>query len=296
MSNYSELDETDLTALHRILLKEKGGLEQKALLSAAIDSETFCAFFRERVKSTAGDAPKLFPGPLTEQSFKDMPQDSEQTAYNIWADVTPRIACRITFWGEVTLLHVEYGLIRESSWLAMNGGTTETGEERIELALGKQDVKLMDDCVRTIFRRMSGLPMARGRRSVFINPTFGRAWWRERIVNRIVNREGIRDRAAILQTVRLSQQYWENLVRMLVSQGTVYGSAVVQDAFINSLARFIVEYDKSPLRSASTLNMAMRRFSNIAASREVGALDFDEVSELVDDLLLTVHEEGVTSP
>ena len=297
MADYAELDEAQLSGFHRKLLKEKGGADQKTFLDAAKDSEAFVEYFRENVPVGDGEPIQKFTGPLTEQSFKEMPANLEEIAYGLWSDVPPRIACRISFWGEVTLRHIEDGPIRESSWLAMNGGTAETGEERIDLALGESNDdrrnRLIDDCVRTVIRRMSGLPMARGRRSVFINPSFGRAWWRERIVNRITQREGTRDRSALLDTVRMNQQYWENLVIMMVSQGSVYGSSVVQDAFINSLAGIIQDEINTPIRNASTARQAMRRFSNIAASREVGALEFDEISEIVDELLLTIHNQAV---
>lgn len=132
---------------------------------------------------------------------------------------------------------------------------------------------------------MSGLPGARGNKSVFVNPSFGRAWWRERIVARILKRDGVEDRAALLDVVRTNQQYWENLVTMIVSRGSVFGSVDVQDAFVNSLAKHFKAKPKTPLRTASRLTKVLRRFSNIAASREIGVLEFEEIGELVDDLL-----------
>ena len=78
----------------------------------------------------------------------------------------------------------------------------------------------------------------------------------------------------LLEVLRQSQQYWENLVTMIVSRGSVFGSVDVQDALINSLARHFSEYPDTQLRSASTLNNFLRRFSNIAASRELGVLQF----------------------
>ena len=114
-----------------------------------------------------------------------------------------RIACRISFWAGVTLQHIRSDGIGEPYWLAANGGRTEGGDERIDRALVTQDAKGIDDCVRTVIRRMSGLPGARGNKSVFVNPSFGRAWWRERIVARILKRDGVEDRAALLDVVRV---------------------------------------------------------------------------------------------
>ena len=115
----------------------------------------------QEVSKTPGETVGLFPGPLTEQSFKDLTRDQEQAAYEIWSQVPPKIACRISFWAEVTLQHIRSDGIGEPYWLAANGGRTEGGDERIDRALVTQDAKGIDDCVRTVIRRMSGLPGAR---------------------------------------------------------------------------------------------------------------------------------------
>ena len=286
---HAELDETRLTKLHIDLLKTKGGTEQQEFLNAVKDCEEFVSYIESRVGSTDGETVSLFSAPLTEQSFKEVPQDSEREVFDLWKDIPPRIACRTPFWGKVTLEHIRSGIIGEPSWLAMNGGTSETGEERIDMALandGDNRQKRIDDCVRTVFRRMSGLPSVRGRRDVFVNPSFGRAWWRERMVTRVTNRPYSEGRDAILEVVRMNRQYWENLVTMIVSRGSVFGSTVVQDSFINTLAKRIKEDKNSTLRNASTLMKAMHRFSSVAASREVGVLDFDEIGHIVDAVLV----------
>ena len=62
----------------------------------------------------------------------------------------------------------------------------------------------------------------------------------------------------------------------------------VQDAFVNSLAKHLKVEPKTPLRAASRLTKVLRRFSNIASSREIGVLEFEEIGELVDNLLSRV--------
>ena len=285
MTNYAELNEGEYTRLHKNLLSEKGSDYQREFLNAVKDSVDFLSFMDKEASKTPGEIVGLFPGPLTEQSFKDLTRDQEQMAYEMWSHVPPRIACRISFWAEVTLQHVRSDAIGEPYWLAANGGRTEGGDERIDRALVTQDAKSIDDCVRTVIRRMSGLPGPRGNKSVFVNPSFGRAWWRERIVARILKRNGVEDRAALQDVVRTNQQYWENLVTMIVSRGSVFGSVDVQDAFVNSLAKHFNEKPETRLRAASRLTKVLRRFSNIAASREIGVLEFEEIGELVDDLL-----------
>ena len=189
----------------------------------------------------------------------------------------------------MTLEHIFAGRIAEASWLAANGGITESGEERIDHALsigGDQGIRSMDNCVRTALRRMSGLPEARGNRSVFVDAPFARAYWRERLVTQILESvDGSESRDSLLEVVRNSQAYWESLVTMIVSRSSVYGAVEVQSALVNSLAKLFESDPNTPLRSAEMLRSVLRRLSNIAAAREISVLEFDETSEIVDGLL-----------
>lgn len=294
MVGYSERDEEKYTLLRQKLLKEKGSEFQQDFLKAVKRSEDFLEFMDEEAGATEGDSVKQFTGPLTEQSFKEPTKDQEKSMYETWSAVPPRTACRVSFWAEVTLQHVKSGAIKEAYWLAGNAGRNETGEERIDRALSSKvdgPNSQIDDCVRTVIRRMSGLPSDRGNRSVFVNPSFGRAWWRERMVARILDRKGVEDRRALLDVVRSSQQYWENLVTMIVSRGSVLGSVDVQDAFVNGLAKHLKDMPSSPIRFANKLTVALRRLSNIAASRELGILEFEELGTIVDKLLSHVSNE-----
>ena len=298
-TGYQELDETDFHQLQTSLLKEKGGVRQREFLAALMENDEFVEFIDERVETKEGTQIPTFTGPLTESSFKEPTEDQEHGMYQLWRGTPPSVACRVSFWAGVTLEHVRSGKMTQATWLAANGGLTESGEERVDRALsmtGEDSAKAIDDCVRTVFRRMSGLPAARGNRSVFVNPTFGRAWWREKIVSRILGRsEQVEERPNLLDIVRRNQQYWENLVTMIVSRGSVFGSTEVQDALINCLARHTSQHPNTPLRNASTLNKALRRLSNVAASREMGAMTFSQIEEIVDDLLERVRQTVTSS-
>ena len=294
MTDYSEFIAEQFTRLHSRLLTTKGGEEQIEFLTAVKISKHFIDYIEAYVSSTDGVQLGLFPGPLTEASLRELTDDQEDAAYSSWKDVTPRMACRISFWGKVTLEHIKAAKIQDASWLAINGGSrNEHGEERIDKALaadGERRPIEIDNCVRTVFRRMSGLPRARGNRSVYVDSIFGRAWWRGRIVDRIVQRDGVESRDSILATVRLNQSYWEQLVTMIVSRGSVFGSVDVQDGVINGIAKRISEDSSSRLKVGSTLAMARRRISNLAAAQEMGVLTFAEIREIVDEILLQVEE------
>ena len=295
-SEYAEREEgayTAFTALRGPLLREKGGSFQHRFLNAAKNVDSFVEFMDDEVSTKAGKQVPILDYPLTEQSFKEMTADQEEAAFSSWCSVPPRVACRVSFWAEVTIRHMRAGVIQEAYWLAANGGRNESGEERIDRALqteGEAGAKLADDCVRTVLRRMSGLPAARGNRSVFVNPSFGRAWWRERLVQRIAARDDSESKWALSKVVRSSQQYWENLVMMIVSRGSVLGSVDVQDAFVNALAKHLRVRGDSPLWSASSLKSVLRRFSNIAASRELGVLQFTEIGDITETLLGRIAE------
>lgn len=289
-AGYRELDADQYVGMQKSLLKIKGSTSQREFLAALKDAAEFLDFIENKVQTNDGQTLPIFDGALTEASFKEPTQDQESQMYALWRDTPPRTACRVSFWASVTLEHIRDGKILEATWLAANGGQTETGAERIDRALSlakdEKGNKNVDDCVRTVFRRMSGLPEARGNRSVFVNPTFGRGWWRERIVASVLERNELaEDRPALLEVVRRSQQYWENLVTMIVSRGSVFGSADVQAALVNSLAKRFRQDPNTRLRAATTLNVALRRLSNLASSRELGVLEFNEINTLVDDLL-----------
>ena len=298
-ASYRELDEARYLQLQMSLLREKGSVRQREFLECLKENDDFVEFIGERVEIREGSLIPTFDGPLTESSFKELTGDQEHRMYQLWQTTPPSVACRVSFWAGVTLEHVRSGKIAQATWLAANGGITESGEERVDRALsmtGEAGAKSVDDCVRTVFRRMSGLPAARGNRSVFVNPPFARAWWRERIISRILERsEQVEERQNLLHIVRRNQQYWENLVTMIVSRDSVFGSTEVQDALINSLAKRTSEEENSPLRSASTLMKAMRRISNVAASREIGVLDFEEIGRIIHGILLGVESTVPTA-
>ena len=300
---WQELDETQYHQLQKELLKTKGDAVQREFLEATKANGDFVGYMDERVEAKEGETLLVFDGALTEQSFKDPPADLEFRMYELWNQAPPSTACRVSFWASVTLEHVRQGKIAEASWLVTNGGAAESGEERIDRALalsGEAGNKAVDDCVRTIFRRMSGLPAARGNRSVFVDCTFGRGWWRERLVRQVLAQgNNIESRPALLTALRSNQTYWESLVTLVVSRGSVFGSANVQDALVNCLAKRINHDPNTPLRTTTTLRTVLRRLSNIAASREIGVLDFAETCSVIDDLLERVeaaHAKSILLP
>ena len=198
--------------------------------------------------------------------------------------------CRATFWAAVTLRHVVRGRI-DSSYLAGDGSskTGSTGAQRIDYVLAKADPKPIDNCVRTVMRNLSGLPEARGNRSVYVDCPLARAWWRQRLVTRVLGHGDTVPNSAVGYVVRINKGYWERLTTLIVSRNSVFGSEVVQDALVASLAKFLDAEPESPLRTQQHLGAALRRISAATAGRELGVLDFAELLSLTSELLEEQH-------
>ena len=287
---YAEIDSTAYARLRKELLREKGGERQKEFLAAARHNRTFVDFMDQEAPITAGKSVPVYDEDFTEESYKDPPPDVEEELYTVWRELTPKVACRATFWAAVTILHIVHGRIN-SSYLAGDGSgsTSATGVQRIEYALAKQDTKQIDLGVRTILRNLSGLPDARGNKSVYVDCPFARAWWRQRLVSRVLERGDAVPKSAVRYVVRINKGYWERLIMLIVSRNSVFGSNVVQDALVASLAGFLETESASPLRTQQHLGTALRRMSAVTAGRELGVLEFDELMELAEALLEEQH-------
>ena len=286
-----EFDDAALSRFRRRLLRTKGGPEQREFLRAVRNDEEFLRVILTQVKIRGTSEPKLCPERLTESEFKQPPANTETDLYSAWSSLTPRIACRTTFWANVTIRHIENGRIR-ASYLAANGGPGAGGAERIDRVLqenGESAAKPIDACVRTVLRRLGGLPEARGNRSVYVDCPFARAWWRERLVSEVS--QGDPDRADMVREVtRVNQTYWEELVVLVVSRNSILGSRAIRDTFILSLADLLERKPKTPLRLAKRLRSACRMVGFIQASRELSVLDQSELRALMDDVVRLQHE------
>ena len=225
---------------------------------------------------------------MSESEFGNPPSDTERRLFDAWNGLTPRIACRSAFWGRVTYRHIEEGRI-ESSFLASNGGGNVTGVQRIDAALGAtgdEATLLLDGCVRTALRRLSGLPEARGNRSVYVNCPLARAWWRERLIEEVATGEPEGARRKIRAVVHPeSQQYWEDLVTFVVSRNSVFGSADVRNILIQILAEALDANPRSSLRTARELRRVCRSVSAIQASKELSVIPKQIVRSVVLDIV-----------
>lgn len=286
---YKRLDDAKYTGLRKALLKQKGSDLQREFLKVARSNDQFLDFVRSQVDTKGEKETAVFDERLTEHQYKEPTKDTEQRMYKIWDDLPPETACRVTFWGEVTLRHIENERI-QSSYLAANGGALSGGLERIDRALSSSgNEKDIDSCVRAILRRMSGLPEARGNVSVYVNCPFGCAWWRERLadeVGDIIDKSSSgskTSRDGILNLLRQGQEYWETLVRLVISRNSVLGDRNVRDVLIWSLAETLKSDKDNSVLKSQNLKSLCRLLGIRCAWQELGILEPDELKILMDN-------------
>lgn len=282
-----ELSDTDYSKFRKELLRVKGSDCQKQFLKIVRDT----AAFLDHVSSIPTDGaagPALAPERMTESEYKDPPASTEQTLYTSWSALPPAVACRSTFWAKLTIEHIKAGRI-QSVYLAANGGNLPGGAERIDFVLDDttgQGPKRIDDCVRTVLRRLGGLPEVRGNRSVYVDCPFARAWWRERMVNQAAN--GNTQMTAVVRAViRTNQTYWEKLIDRIVFRNSTFGSENIRNAFLRALALFVQSNPASELTSSPELQRLCRRVATYQGSRELSILSDSELDALMGTIVST---------
>ena len=284
---FLEFEARKFDLLRSSLIEEKGSEAQVALLKACLSRESFFKWVdlnlnRGKVGQVVHE---VFSRKLDEDEFKGMNELIENEANQLWSDVPLIVACRSSFWGMVTVNHIEKGII-EPGYLATNHKSI-SGVERIKRAIECKGNKAIDDVTRTILRKLSGLPEERGiPRSVSCDCPFGRAWWRQRILNEtLLLTEG--NRQAISDTLYASKTYWEKLLmlpQMEVSNSkpSRFGDSKVRTAFIWALSDYvgICGYEKL-FDSNGLIDKCTRRFTRMSLKREFGVFEIDELKSII---------------
>ena len=276
------------TRFRRALLKTKGSDKQRHFLEHVRDTDSFVTLMSE-IETIGTLDMDLTPWPLTESEYKDPPVDTERGLYKSWSRITPAVACRSTFWGCLTLEHIRHGRI-QSTYLAANGGSLPGGAERIDLALQNSTArapKLIDSCVRTVLRRLGGLPEVRGNRSVYVDCPFARSWWRERMV-REAARENPHVEVSVRAVLRVHQTYWEKFIDRIVFRNSTFGAVNIRNAFIRALGHHLAADPSSNLRETTTLQRLCRRATAYQGSRELSILRDEELDYLMRSIVESI--------
>ena len=284
---YKELKDTDYSALRKRLIAEKGGVAQKEFLEKLKDSKNFVEWFREKVGIEEGEdkISNHLSDQLSEHEFKEPPKQAEEMLFEKWGSIiTPAQACRSSFWGYVTLRHIEEEKI-ESYYLAANGGTLPGGLERIDKALNSGDLSSIDSVVRQAIRRISGLPEARGNRTVYVDCPFARAWWRCYMAKDVRDEIPEANPKKVMDVFRINQAYWEELISSVVSKNSVFGDANIRAALIWALSEKI-NSKESPLLSAKNLNKVIKKIGIRLAWQELAIFPPEELRQLFENEFL----------
>ena len=287
---WKQLDAAKYSDFRAERLRVRGGEVQREFLETVRNDEG--SKFVEIVGSITtheGEDLSLLQFPFSEGEFVNPPFQTEKRMYQIWSDLSPAEASSSSFWAHVTIQHLKFQRIWPS-YLACSGSSGKSGQERIERALKSNDeerAKYIDDCVRTIFRQMGGLPEIRGNRSVFVDCPLARGWWRQYLVSRAAKCKSNLKDTTVGRVVRESKGHWERFVAAMVSRNPVFGLEQVQDAFLISLSHIgqKIEDSKGKKITSDEVQNLCQRFCFTGGSKELGAFSFHEVLNMAMELL-----------
>ena len=292
--SYRELDSGRYAELRSAIIDKKDNSKRKELLDVVRNSKNFQDWIRGELGHVVSGTKDLdlYPEKLTENEFKDTPKDVERIAFETWKRLTPRTASSCSFWATVTLNHIAKGIIT-SSYLATPRTPSATGLSRIEEALKQDDDEVIKDVARTILRRFSGLPEARGGlRTIAANCVFGRTWWRGYIISEVLKLTG-GNREAITNTLRSSQEYWEKLMTLLSASNSVFGDQDIRSTFIWALSQYVD--DKRYIRlfhSRGLIDDCVNLLGVYSAIQELGVFSKDDLLEFMSTQIIDVVTEA----
>lgn len=276
---WEEFDDASYTKLKKRLLKRKGSTLQKEFLGALRSRDLFCQWMNEQVDHKKGPQLPVSVTRLSESQFSKPPLSTERDLFAMWGDVSPAQASRTTFWGLVTLRHIERERI-DPSFLVYQDGKGKSGRVRLEELLNDGDEKQIDNAVRLALRRMSGLPEARGVRSVYTNCPFARAWWRSHLAEEVCEASGA-ERGDVLNVLQKSTEYWEKLIVLVVSRNSVVGDTGVRTALVWALSELVGDKARSQLFTVQGLTQVGRLLGIRLAWQELSVLPLEELKVLI---------------
>lgn len=187
--------------------------------------------------------PKLTPG---EYVNPPVPLETELGA--AWADdVSPKEASRSAFW---LLSHID--------WIEQGrlGGAASLKEALLE-GPGRGGT---EGQVRNFLRRTGGLPLIRGKTSVFSDCTLARAWWRHRIASEVaeVTKDEV-SAATAHWALHASRPAWERLTMLSLRRLTVMNHSRARAAIVSELARRLRTYGRINEQQVLAMAMAIAR-------------------------------------
>lgn len=160
--------------------EHRGGWGQRAFLEAVAD-DAFPEYLAAQGvgQNFAALGAPLLASVLSESDLRQPSFAMAQRVRNAYRNLTSQEAASVSVWNVITLHNLSAERLA-ASYLAVGKGSA-SGQARIHQALRDRSAQAMDDCVRTVFRKMGGLPKIRGTVSVFSDCALSRAWWTGKI-------------------------------------------------------------------------------------------------------------------
>ena len=270
------IDRGGLERAQKVLLPKldsglRGGDEQREFLRLVKDDAgEFCAHLRTW-GLTAGETPPVIDDRLSEKEFLDPSWSTECLIAATWRELPVRLAARPETWVRVHVELIEQEMV-ESSYLAA-GNRGQPGHTQIAQALRRNNPKKVDDCVRSVLRRLGGIVSYRGNRTAFLDCPIARAWWRNRYAqeaHQVFNRHSPK---ALSRALRKPFR-WERLVEDMVSRLTVIGDNAIRPALVQCLADGIAD-------SAEEMERLTPWVGRRSTLQALGALGSQHVLDLV---------------
>lgn len=285
------LNDTSYSEFRKSLLSSKGGPLQREFLESLIERETFLRFMSSRVDSVSGDGKMPLPNHVySEREIQSFPLDVERKIYEFYRGYSFSTAALTGLWGMHALCLIEGGRM-DPSFLAHNGDTD--GRSRLYNVCEKGDDKTVDACVRDVLRRMSGLPEARGTRSVMTDCTFGRAWWRGFYIADISRKYADVSYEDVAAVFRTNLAYWERFVLLLTSRNSILGDSLTRDVLIRVLAA-ISDKENDVIFNVPSLSLICDFIGTRSVWQELSVLPERDLQEIIEKEIERVRRQRQT--
>ena len=223
---------------------------QFALAEATVGSSSeFLAWFDEIAIESRSLELSFRPQslPMTGQEIANPPFDTEQYNYNMLRNLPPRFAALPSFWTSYQLQMVRLGLIDPADLATSIQSTAETGRARLQKAIRRKKVNLLDACTRTVLRQLGGLPEERGYVTTFVDCRMSRSWWRGHISNQVSEDLNV-NLDNVWAHLRVPSATWDEIQQHTVKRLTVIGDRRIRSAVVGRLMESDLENDPNKLR------------------------------------------------
>ena len=172
--------------------------------------------------------------PLTGQEIANPPIETEFDNYNILKNLPPRLATGPFFWTSYQLEMIRQALVDPADFATPIKSINQSGRARLQKAIRRQNLRILDECIRTILRQLGGLPEVRGNVSVFVDCRLSRSWWRGHLSHQIAEDMNL-DLKNVWSHLRLPDATWDQLQQYAVKRLTVVGDRNVRSALVARL-------------------------------------------------------------